>query len=79
MFNFTSRDRYIPGASDLLLYEMLRSSEEEKKKFINLGLGINPGVTFFKKKWGGAPFYPYFSYRYVPSKKEVLETLLQKL
>jgi hypothetical protein len=79
MFNFISRDRYIPGASDLLLYEMLRSSGEEKKKFINLGLGINPGITFFKKKWGGLAFLPYAFCLYRPSKKENLETLLQKL
>ena len=26
------------------------------KRYLNLGLGINSGVTFFKTKWGGVPF-----------------------
>jgi hypothetical protein len=26
---------------------------------MNLGLGVNAGVAFFKRKWGAAPFLPY--------------------
>jgi len=59
MFNFTSRTHYVPGASDLLLSEVIRCAKEQNKKFVNLGLGINAGVTFFKKKWGGIPLCPY--------------------
>jgi hypothetical protein len=59
MFNFTSRGHYIPGASDLLLSEVIKCAKEENKTFVNLGLGINAGVAFFKKKWGGIPLYPY--------------------
>jgi hypothetical protein len=79
MFNFTSEALYVPGASDLLLSEVIREAKKDRKRFINLGLGINPGVTFFKKKWGGVPFLPYASCLYQPSKRENLEKLFQKL
>jgi len=79
MFNFGSDARYVPGASDLLLSEVILQATAEKKKYINLGLGINRGVTFFKKKWGGVPFLPYASCFYHPSRKEDLDSLLQKL
>jgi hypothetical protein len=79
MFNFTSHNRVIPGASDLLLWEILLQAKREDKHYINLGLGINPGVTFFKEKWGGVPFLPYSSCSYEPPSVERLETLFQKL
>jgi hypothetical protein len=79
MFNFTSDTRYVPGVSDLLLSEVIQQAKTEGKKYINLGLGINPGVTFFKEKWGGVAFLPYAFCLYHPSRRESLETLLQKL
>jgi hypothetical protein len=79
MFNFTSNNRDVPGASDLLLWEILLQAKREDKHYINLGLGINPGVSFFKEKWGGVPFLPYSSCSYEPPSVERLETLLQKL
>jgi hypothetical protein len=79
MFNFGSDVLYVPGASDLLLSEVIKQAKKDRKKYINLGLGINPGVTFFKKKWGGVAFLPYASCLYHPSRKENLEALLQKL
>jgi hypothetical protein len=79
MFNFSSEALYVPGASDLLLSEVIKQAKTERKKYINLGLGINPGVTFFKKKWGGVAFLPHASCFYHPSRKENLEALLQKL
>jgi hypothetical protein len=79
MFNFSSDTRYVPGVSDLLLSEVIQQAKKEGKKYINLGLGINPGVTFFKEKWGGVAFLPYAFCLFRPSKKESLETLLQKL
>ncbi len=59
MFNFTAKSSYVPGASDLLLGEIVSHARAENKTAVNLGLGINPGVVFFKKKWGGFPFIPY--------------------
>jgi len=79
MFNFSSDALYVPGASDLLLFEVIQQAKTERKKYINLGLGINPGVTFFKRKWGGGVFLPYSFCLYYPSVKEILETLLPKL
>jgi hypothetical protein len=79
MFNFSSDTLYVPGASDLLVSEMIKQAKIERKKFINLGLGINSGVTFFKKKWGGVVFLSYALCLYHPSRKENLEALLQKL
>ncbi len=79
MFNFSSDTRYVPGVSDLLLSEVIQQAKKEGKKYINLGLGINPGVAFFKEKWGGVAFLPYAFCLFRPSKKESLDTLLQKL
>lgn len=59
MFNFMSRQHYVPGASDFLLYEVIKDAREQGKSFINLGLGISEGITSFKKKWGGIPFLNY--------------------
>jgi len=79
MFNFGSDASYVPGASDLLLSIVIQQAKTERKKYINLGLGINRGVTFFKKKWAGMPFLPYASCLYHPSRREDLDALLQKL
>jgi hypothetical protein len=79
MFNFGSDARYVPGASDLLLSEVIQEAKTAGKKFINLGLGINPGVAFFKKKWGGVVFLPYAFCLYEPSRREEMDSLLQKL
>lgn len=76
MFNITSQSAYIPGASDLLLAEIVRCARTENKTALNLGLGINSGVTFFKKKWGGTPFLPYFIYT---SEADVTTDLLEML
>jgi len=59
LFNFRSNDIYIPGASDLLVWEMMLLAQANGKKAINLGLGINKGIRRFKEKWGGKPFLSY--------------------
>jgi len=79
MFNFRSRDLHVPGTSDLLLLEIIRTAQEQGKTAINLGLGISPGVAFFKKKWGGRPFLDHRSLIYQPSRIAFLEGLLSKL
>ena len=61
MFNFRSTIDKIPGASDLLFYEMVNISQAEGKTAINLGLGIHSGIRRFKEKWGGRPFLSYSS------------------
>lgn len=61
MFNFRSSRQPVPGASDLIFSEMIRTAESEGKKTLNLGLGINQGIRRFKEKWGGKVFLPYAS------------------
>lgn len=68
MFNFVSDKGYIPGTSDLLLWEIIGEAQRQKKQEINLGLGINEGIAFFKKKWGKVSLYPYRYLRYKPSR-----------
>jgi len=79
MFNFRSQAHYVPGASDLLLSAVLEQALSEGKTFINLGLGINPGIAFFKEKWGGKAFLPHAFCLYNPPRKGMLEMLLQRL
>ncbi len=61
LFNFRSRAVHVPGASDLLFHEMARLAANKGKRYLNLGLGVNPGVQRFKKKWGAIPFLSYES------------------
>lgn len=76
MFNFRSPSRYVPGASDLLLSAVVERAAAAGKKYINLGLGINAGIRFFKEKWGGIPFLPHAFCLHRPAKKGFLEMLL---
>jgi len=59
MFNVTSPSVRVPGACDLLLYRLISEARERGKRFLNLGLGISEGVSFFKEKWGAWRFVPY--------------------
>ncbi|MBM3129645.1 MAG: hypothetical protein FJ009_13595 [Chloroflexi bacterium] len=56
MFNVRSRQHNLPGASDLLLAQIIERARAEGKRYVNLGLGVDAGVAFFKRKWGAAPF-----------------------
>jgi hypothetical protein len=56
MFNCRSHKYNIPGASDLLLAHVIERAQAEGKRHLNLGLGIDSGIAFFKKKWGATPF-----------------------
>jgi hypothetical protein len=79
MFNVASRKLHVPGVSDLLLNELIQSAREGGKRFINLGLGINKGVAFFKTKWGGFPFLQYEYCRYEVKRKQTMDDLWGKL
>ena len=61
LFNLRSETRYVPGASDILFFEMVKRAQNSGKKAVNLGLGVNTGIRRFKRKWGGTPFLPYFA------------------
>jgi hypothetical protein len=79
MFNFASREHYIPGASDLLLHELVTIAQQKGKRFINLGLAINAGITFFKQKWGGVSFLNHEFVLYETSRTGIIESLLGRL
>lgn len=79
MFNFTSREHYVPGASDLLLHQLITIAREQGKRFVNLGLAINKGITFFKQKWGGIPFLNHEFVLYETSRMSIIQSLFEKL
>jgi len=54
-----SKESNDPHASDLLFYEMIATARKHQKEYIHLGLGVNEGISRFKKKWGGFPFLKY--------------------
>lgn len=59
MFAFRNAEIAPPGATDLLLCRLLEEAQERGHKRMNLGLGLNEGIGFFKRKWGAEPFLPY--------------------
>jgi hypothetical protein len=56
MFNCRSREHNVPGASDLLFARVIERAQAEGKQYVNMGLGVDAGVAFFKTKWGATPF-----------------------
>lgn len=48
-----------PGCADALLAAIAREGARRGHGKLNLGLGIDSGVEFFKKKWGAVPWLPY--------------------
>jgi hypothetical protein len=79
LFNFSSSTRYVPGASDLMMRAMIKEASVQGKRFINMGLGIDQGVTFFKTKWGARPFLPYIGCEYLLPQGNMVSALLDKL
>lgn len=58
MFAFRAADAP-PGTADLLLEAIVQEGGSRGHSRLNLGLGINGGIEFFKKKWGASPFLPF--------------------
>ncbi len=78
MFNIRSDKNPVPGASDLLFFEMASVANEAGKPFLNLGLGISPGIRRFKEKWGAVPFVSHesvFIYRKQPDMSRLMSKL----
>ncbi|EFI35986.1 conserved hypothetical protein [Desulfonatronospira thiodismutans ASO3-1] len=68
LFNITGKkSRDIPGVNDLLLQEAINQARKLDKKYINMGLGINPGIVSFKAKWGAYPFLAYYFQQFQPA------------
>ncbi len=75
MFNFRTPQKPVPGASDLLLRALIEHARKGGKTYLNLGLGWNEGVVFFKKKWGGEPFLRYEACVFQPSRPGLFRSL----
>jgi len=59
MFSFRDPGIAPPGTTDLLLSQLLAEASERGHTKMNLGLAVNEGISFFKRKWGAVPFLPY--------------------
>jgi hypothetical protein len=59
MFCFRDPELAPPGSADLVLAQLLEEARQRGQTRMNLGLGVNPGIGFFKRKWGAEPFLPY--------------------
>ena len=59
MFSFRDPGIAPPGTTDLLLSQLLAEASERGHTKMNLGLTVNEGISFFKRKWGAVPFLPY--------------------
>ena len=70
-----SKLNYVLGASDLLLFELIKMSAEYGKGYIHLGLGVNSGIRRFKEKWGARPTLSYEMCELVQKKPLILEVV----
>jgi predicted alpha/beta-hydrolase family hydrolase len=59
MFCFRDPELAPPGSADLVLSGLLEEARRRGQTRMNLGLGVNAGIGFFKRKWGAEPFLPY--------------------
>jgi hypothetical protein len=59
MFCFRNPAEAPPGSTDLLLSALLEEAGVRGHMRMNLGLQINPGIRFFKSKWGESTKLPY--------------------
>jgi hypothetical protein len=76
-FSIRSARRPVPGASDLLLTEVIAAARREGKAYLNLGLGVHAGVTRFKEKWGAEAFLAYEYGLFRPRRPGLLDALLR--
>ena len=57
MFAFRRQDA-VPGCADALLAGLISEAEARGHRRFCLGLGIDPGIRFFKRKWHAHPALP---------------------
>lgn len=69
-YMFAFRDTiYTPGANDLLLDAICNKGILKGHNMLNLGLGINKGISFFKNKWQAQELFPYIQMSWMVTKK----------
>jgi hypothetical protein len=73
-FMFCFRDRTIapPGSADLVLSGLLEEAQRRGHSRMNLGLGVNEGIRFFKRKWGAELYLPCVEVSWKPQSKGLL-------
>ena len=59
MFCFRDPEVAPPGSADLVLSGLLEEAHQRGQTRMNLGLGVNAGIGFFKRKWSAEPFLPF--------------------
>jgi len=76
-FMFCFRDSRLapPGSADLLLSGLLDEAAQRGHRRMNLGLGINEGIRFFKGKWGPVSFLPYVEVTWEPHSRGLFSHL----
>ncbi len=67
MFAFRAPD-CPPGGSDLLLARLADAAVEAGHTSLNLGLGINSGIAFFKRKWNARILLPHVETTWIPAR-----------
>lgn len=75
MFCFREPGLAPPGSTDFLLAGLLEEAHNRGQTLMNLGLGINDRVAFFKRKWGAVPFLPYVEVSWAPARSGLLKRL----
>lgn len=77
MFMFCFRDPAIapPGSADLTLSGLINEAQKRGHTRLNLGLGVNDGIRFFKRKWGAAPFLPCVDTTWAVRKSNIMSCL----
>lgn len=79
MFNLRAAQHPCPGASDLLLARIIERARAVGKCYVNLGLGIDQGIAFFKRKWGATPFLSHCVCVQQPSRADAWLGLFDQL
>lgn len=77
MFAFRSAEAP-PGSADLLLATIVSEAEKRGYAHVNLGLGIDDGVRFFKRKWGAKPALAHIETEWEIPKKSFFAKLFGK-
>ncbi len=78
LFSARTKDGSLaPGTVDALLEAVAKCGEERGHSRLNLGLAVNEGIGFFKKKWGAEHFLSCYEYSWdiQPEKKGLLARL----
>jgi hypothetical protein len=79
MFSFRNPELAPPGSADLLLARLVEEARARGQTRMNLGLGVNAGVAFFKRKWRAEPFLPYVEVSWDIAAPSILARLGRRL